>query len=183
MDKSQQQFITDLAEVLNITEEADMKKALEDIGSENIKKLFQGYSKLSDESQRKAYLKKQLTPEPTFAKLGAKLDYINYLKGKCPEGYEIGKFSAGGCMRCVKKSTGGTVDTEKPSTTLPKRFDPAIVENLKKSKSGLSQIPESDEFFIKFKNTFGPSSGSIGKYLIKGGSTLVERINRLRGGK
>ena len=179
MDKSQQQFITDLAEVLNITEESDMKKALEDIGSENIKKLFQGYSKLSDEGQRKAYLKKQLTPEPTFAKLGAKLDYINYLNGKCPEGYEIGKFSAGGCMRCVKKANGGEV--KEPNTTLPKRFDPDKIEGLKKHKSEFS--PKSDEFFIKFlKNTIGLSDVSINKYLA-GDPKWVDRINRLKGGK
>lgn len=39
------------------------------------------------------------------AKNGAKLEYINYLRGKCPEGYEIGYFKKGGnlCKACVKK--------------------------------------------------------------------------------
>lgn len=39
------------------------------------------------------------------AKNGAKLNYINYLRGKCPEGYEIGYFKKGGglCKACVKK--------------------------------------------------------------------------------
>lgn len=41
----------------------------------------------------------------TMARHGAKLNYINYLRGKCPEGYEIGYFKRGGniCKACVKK--------------------------------------------------------------------------------
>lgn len=40
-----------------------------------------------------------------YAKKGAKLNYINYLRGKCPEGYEIGYFKKGGhlCKACMKK--------------------------------------------------------------------------------
>lgn len=38
-----------------------------------------------------------------FAKMGAKLDYLTRLNGKCPEGYEVEKFSAGGCAKCKKK--------------------------------------------------------------------------------
>lgn len=39
------------------------------------------------------------------AKNGAKLEYINYLRGKCPEGYEIGYYKSGNriCKRCQKK--------------------------------------------------------------------------------
>jgi hypothetical protein len=108
MEKQQQQFILDLAEVLNITEEADLKKVISDLGEKNIKALFEGYSQFDDESHRKAFLKKQLTPEPTFAKLGAKLNYIKYLRGECPEGY-VSKFAAGGCMKCIKKAEKGEV--------------------------------------------------------------------------
>lgn len=39
----------------------------------------------------------------TFAKMGAKLDYLQRLNGKCPEGYEIEKHMAGGCVKCRKK--------------------------------------------------------------------------------
>lgn len=40
-----------------------------------------------------------------YAKKGAKLGYINYLRGKCPDGYEIGYYEKGGnlCKACVKK--------------------------------------------------------------------------------
>ena len=35
-----------------------------------------------------------------------KLEYITLLNGKCPEGYEVEKFMAGGkpCMKCKKKA-------------------------------------------------------------------------------
>lgn len=44
----------------------------------------------------------------TFAKMGAKLDYIQRLNGKCPEGYEIEKYMAGGCVKCKKKMLKNT---------------------------------------------------------------------------
>ena len=47
---------------------------------------------------------------PVSARLGAKLNYIKYLKGKCPEGYEMRMFKKGGavCKKCVKKGQEGT---------------------------------------------------------------------------
>lgn len=44
----------------------------------------------------------------TFAKMGAKLDYLQRLNGKCPEGYEIEKYMAGGCVKCRKKMLKNT---------------------------------------------------------------------------
>lgn len=44
-----------------------------------------------------------------MAKFGAKLNYIKFLKGQCPEGYEMQKFAKGGaiCNRCIKKKEEG----------------------------------------------------------------------------
>ena len=46
---------------------------------------------------------------PTMARLGAKLNYINYLRGKCPDGFEMQIFRKGGavCKKCVKKCKEG----------------------------------------------------------------------------
>lgn len=46
---------------------------------------------------------------PTMARLGAKLNYINYLRGKCPDGFEMQMFRKGGavCKKCVKKCEEG----------------------------------------------------------------------------
>ena len=45
----------------------------------------------------------------TYAKFGAKLNYIKYLNGECPEGYEMKMFKQGGrvCKKCMKKKEEG----------------------------------------------------------------------------
>lgn len=45
-----------------------------------------------------------------MAKFGAKLNYIKFLKGQCPEGYEMQMFKQGGhiCKKCMKKAQQGT---------------------------------------------------------------------------
>lgn len=47
--------------------------------------------------------------QPQSARLGAKLDYIKFLRGKCPNGYEMQYFKKGGaiCKKCVKKMKKG----------------------------------------------------------------------------
>lgn len=44
------------------------------------------------------------------ARFGAKLNYIKYLKGQCPEGFEMQSFKKGGaiCKKCVKKNQEGS---------------------------------------------------------------------------
>lgn len=44
-----------------------------------------------------------------MARFGAKLNYIKFLRGKCPKGYEMQYFKTGGCMKCKKKEEGGQV--------------------------------------------------------------------------
>lgn len=43
------------------------------------------------------------------AKHGAKLNYIKYLRGQCPNGYKMQTFRKGGaiCKKCVKKKAEG----------------------------------------------------------------------------
>lgn len=51
------------------------------------------------------------------AKLRQKIDYIKFLKGQCPEGYEMQKFAAGGtvCHKCIKKQEkGNTMEIDDP---------------------------------------------------------------------
>lgn len=42
----------------------------------------------------------------SYAKWGAKLNYINYLRGNCPQGYEMRYFKKGGklCKKCIEKA-------------------------------------------------------------------------------
>lgn len=52
------------------------------------------------------------------ARRGAKINYIRFLRGKCPEGYEVKYFKAGGklCKKCVAKKksmqAGGDVEEQ-----------------------------------------------------------------------
>ena len=43
------------------------------------------------------------------ARMGAKLNYIKYLRDKCPNGYEMQYFQKGGsfCKKCVRKNKDG----------------------------------------------------------------------------
>lgn len=49
--------------------------------------------------------------QPQMARMGAKLEYIKYLRGQCPNGYEMKYFKAGGkvCKKCMKKAVGGNM--------------------------------------------------------------------------
>lgn len=68
------------------------------------------------------------------AKFGAKLDYIKYLRGKCPQGYEMQAFKKGGkmCNTCVKKAEVGTQVEEKPKINTPRKFKKSCGGELKK---------------------------------------------------
>lgn len=58
----------------------------------------------------------------TFAGMGAKLDYLQRLNGKCPEGYEIEKYMAGGCVKCRKKLLKNTPLMDKCGGKVKKRI-------------------------------------------------------------
>lgn len=76
------------------------------------------------------------------AKLGAKLNYIKFLKGQCPEGFEMQQFKKGGaiCNKCVaKKAAEGTQITTS--------FDPVAEfkcgRKMKKKACGGSMVKKS----------------------------------------
>ena len=71
------------------------------MGEEGLKKLKSTYTKIMESKQA------------TYAKLGAKLNYIKQLRGECPEGYEIEKYLAGGCVACRKKMKEGASVVER----------------------------------------------------------------------
>lgn len=63
-------------------------------------------SKLSEQQISEIYkqFKSMENNQTIMAKMGAKIDYISRLQGKCPEGYEVEKFMAGGCVKCRKRA-------------------------------------------------------------------------------
>ena len=80
----------------------------------------------------------------TMARLGAKLNYINYLRGKCPQGYEMQMFKKGGaiCKKCVKKKESGgnmsqpsgnsTIDAFRCGRKMKKKAEGGTMEKKKK---------------------------------------------------
>lgn len=96
-----------------------------------------------------------------MAKFGAKLNYIKFLKGQCPSGYEMQFFKAGGrvCKKCMKKENGGEVvdnpvDAFKCGRKMKKK---ACGGSIKEAKCGTKV--ESDKCgkkLIKKKVTGGP---------------------------
>lgn len=123
MQKAQQMFISDLAEVTGAKSEQDLKAVVSKIG-DKLPQVFQAWAKA--EQQQPGGGKKLLTqvfgggqksseqtsgPEqiaynaPPSAQLGRMGLRFHELQGTCPEGYEIDKFLAGGCVKCRKKKT------------------------------------------------------------------------------
>lgn len=72
-----------------------------------------------------------------MARFGAKLNYIKYLRGKCPEGYEMQYFKKGGaiCNKCVKKKANGDViDDEDVPLAIKKRTGNDTLDNFRKNR-------------------------------------------------
>lgn len=63
-------------------------------------------SKLSEREINEIYkqYKSMENNQTIMAKMGAKINYISRLQGKCPEGYEVERFMAGGCVKCRRKA-------------------------------------------------------------------------------
>ena len=74
-------------------------------------------------------ISQQMQGKSTKAELGAKLNYIQRLKGNCPEGEELVYFKSGGKVDCgcVKKQNGGAApfkpNNKKKVIPMPKKYD------------------------------------------------------------
>lgn len=104
----QKEFIEALATIMDVQSQEELEEGIKNLGEEGLKLMYQQYKQVKDKGTRGLQLLKQaynkiLENKQIYAKLGAKLDYINQLRGKCPEGYEVEKFKAGGCVKCKKK--------------------------------------------------------------------------------
>ena len=95
MNEEQKAFTAYLIKVLNPKDQKDFENKISQLSENDLKEFYK---------QFKAMEANQIS----MAKLGAKLDYIQTLRGKCPEGYEIEKYMAGGCVKCRKKAAEGT---------------------------------------------------------------------------
>ena len=100
----QQAFMEYLAKVLKATDQKDFEAKVQSLGKDKIAELYQQFK----------------SSQTVSAKLGAKLDYINRLNGRCPEGFEM--FKSGGCIKCRKKADSKNAANLKSNIVAKKRF-------------------------------------------------------------
>lgn len=95
MNNEQKAFTAYLIKILNPKNQGDFENKIKQLSENDLKELYK---------QFKAMEGNQIS----MAKLGVKLNYIQSLRGTCPEGYEVEKYMAGGCVKCRKKAAEGT---------------------------------------------------------------------------
>ena len=96
MNEEQQAFTAYLIKVLNPKDEADFENKVAQLSESDLKEFYKQYKAMEGN-------------QISMAKLGAKLSYVQTLRGECPEGYEVEKYMAGGCVKCKKKAEGAKV--------------------------------------------------------------------------
>lgn len=99
VNEEQQAFTAYLIKVLNPKDTIDFENKIQSMSEKEIGEFYKQF--------------KSMEQSITLAKLGAKLSYIQELRGTCPEGYEVEKFMSGGCVKCKKKAQGSTIDVIK----------------------------------------------------------------------
>lgn len=96
MNEEQKAFTAYLIKVLNPRDAADFENKIAQLSENELKEFYKQYKAMEGN-------------QISMAKLGAKLNYVQTLRGECPEGYEIEKYMAGGCVKCKKKAEGAKV--------------------------------------------------------------------------
>lgn len=96
MNEEQKAFTAYLIKVLNPKDAADFENKVAQLSENELKEFYRQYKAMEGN-------------QISMAKLGAKLSYVQTLRGECPEGYEVEKYMAGGCVKCKKKAEGAKV--------------------------------------------------------------------------
>lgn len=112
------EFVQVLAAVMGVQDQGELEQGIKALGEDGLKAMYETYKQVKDMGeeglkQLKSTYSKIMESKTTYAKLGAKLNYIKQLRGECPEGYEIEKYLAGGCVACRKKMKEGASVVER----------------------------------------------------------------------
>ena len=93
LDSKQRAFVLYAAKVLKCNSPEELEKKLQGLSEDELNNLVQSFDQLYNQ---------QMENNTIMARLGSKLNYIQKLNNKCPEGYEIEYYRAGGelCSRC-----------------------------------------------------------------------------------
>ena len=115
----QKEFIQVLAAVMGVKSQEQLESGIKALGEDGLKTMYETYKQVKNLGEeglkqlKTTYSKIMETKNTTYAKLGAKLNYIKQLRGECPEGYEVEKYLAGGCVACRKKMKEGASVVER----------------------------------------------------------------------
>lgn len=132
MEKDQQEFIQAFAAISGAQDQKTLESKIQELGEQGISQLYQVYQQVKDKGEQGLQILKQAYTKMTggtYAKLGAKLNYINQLRGKCPEGTEA--YKAGGCIKCRQKQKEDVVDRFKSEKCGGK-----VKQRIKKDQAG-----------------------------------------------
>ena len=96
LDSKQRAFVLYAAKVLKCSSPEELDRKLQGLSEDELNNLVQSFDQLYNQ---------QMENNTIMARLGSKLNYIQKLNNKCPEGYEIEYYRAGGelCSRCKQK--------------------------------------------------------------------------------
>lgn len=99
LDSKQRAFVLYAAKILKCSSPEELDKKLQNLSEDELNNLVQSFDQLYNQ---------QMENNTIMARLGSKLNYIQKLNNKCPEGYEIEYYQAGGnvvttCKRCAQK--------------------------------------------------------------------------------
>ena len=96
LDSKQRAFVLYAAKILKCSSPEELDKKLQNLSEDELNNLVQSFDQLYNQ---------QMENNTIMASLGSKLNYIQKLNNKCPEGYEIEYYQAGGniCTRCKQK--------------------------------------------------------------------------------
>lgn len=134
----------------------------------------------------------KLMKNNTVAKLGTKLNYIQKLKGICPEGTEKIYLKNGGCMCAQKAKEGTKTSIKQTKTKMPTKYDEkrherlaigeAMGKNNKAQQDSLqtyrklyNDMPASDKYKIGDQDPYGKNPKKKVQEKGCGGKTLVGR--------
>ena len=115
----QKEFVQVLAAVMGVQDQGQLEQGIKALGEDGLKTMYETYQQVKNMGEeglkqlKSTYTKIMESKQATYAKLGAKLNYIKQLRGECPEGYEIEKYLAGGCVACRKKMKEGASVVER----------------------------------------------------------------------
>lgn len=95
LDSKQRAFVLYATKILRCKDGDELNKKIQALSTDELNQLTTSFDKIYNQQMENSTL---------MARLGTKLNYIKKLNNRCPEGYEVEVFRAGGkpCMRCKK---------------------------------------------------------------------------------